>query len=256
MPRVLAISPHLDDAAFSAGGTLARLAAAGWDTEVATVFTASVASPQGFAMACQIDKGLSPEIDYMALRRAEDAAACSALGARATWLPLREAPHRGYGSPSELFGLLRPDDLADESVAVALASLLADRQPDLILAPQAVGGHVDHVQVVRAIHLLAPAQPMLWWTDWPYAARPHTHPARPFEAFMAALAVLALRFDLASKRAGCAAYATQIGYQFGNEGELGRALDEAGQDEYFRTQGGAEALLIAFLSQSDRRSGA
>ena len=29
--RVLAVSPHLDDAAFSCGGTLARLARAGWE---------------------------------------------------------------------------------------------------------------------------------------------------------------------------------------------------------------------------------
>lgn len=110
MPTALAISPHLDDAAFSAGGTLARLGAQGWQVVMATVFTASVANPQGFALACQFDKGLSAEIDYMALRRAEDVVAAEALGIEPpVHLPFREAPHRGYGSAPELFSELRPD---------------------------------------------------------------------------------------------------------------------------------------------------
>ena len=81
MPHALALSPHLDDAAFSCGGTLARLAAAGWRVTLCTAFTRSVPDPTGFALACQLDKGLGPEVDYMALRRAEDDAACAALGA-------------------------------------------------------------------------------------------------------------------------------------------------------------------------------
>ena len=80
-PRVVAVSPHLDDAAFSAGALLAGLAAAGADVCVVTVFTASVPEPRGFALACQTDKGIAPEVDYMALRRAEDDAAVAALGA-------------------------------------------------------------------------------------------------------------------------------------------------------------------------------
>jgi hypothetical protein len=94
----LALSPHLDDAAFSCGGTLARLAEAGWRVVVATLFTRSVPDPTGFALACQLDKGLGPEVDYMALRRAEDRDAMRALGAEARWLDLPEAPHRRYGS--------------------------------------------------------------------------------------------------------------------------------------------------------------
>ena len=69
MPTALALSPHLDDAAFSCGGLLASLAQAGWRVVMATLFTGSVAEPKGFALACQLDKGLGPEIDYMALRR-------------------------------------------------------------------------------------------------------------------------------------------------------------------------------------------
>ena len=74
MPLALALSPHLDDAAFSCGGTLAALAAEGWDVVVATLFAASVEAPTGFALACQTDKGLPADADYMAIRRAEETA--------------------------------------------------------------------------------------------------------------------------------------------------------------------------------------
>ncbi|MFC0409385.1 PIG-L deacetylase family protein [Roseomonas elaeocarpi] len=236
MPTVLAISPHLDDAVFSAGGTLARLAAEGWEVVVLTVFTGSVADPTGFALACQLDKGLSPEVDYMALRRAEDARACAALGARAEWLPFREAPHRGYRSAPELFANVREDDRIDAPVAEALRKAVARWQPAMILAPQAVGGHVDHVQVVRAIDQSHPSAPVLWWTDWPYAARPHSHPARPFAVRMEALPEQAVAIDPAPRLAACAAYATQLGFQFGGAAGLERALAEAGTVERFRVE--------------------
>ena len=83
-PVALALSPHLDDAVFSCGGTLARLAGAGWRVVVATLFAASVPDPTGFALACQTDKGLAPDVDYLALRRDEDAAFAST--------PVRIAP--------------------------------------------------------------------------------------------------------------------------------------------------------------------
>jgi LmbE family N-acetylglucosaminyl deacetylase len=242
MPLALALSPHLDDAAFSCGGTLAALAAESWEVAVATLFTASVEAPTGFALACQTDKGLPPEADYMAIRRAEDAEACRRLGARPIWLPFREAPHRGYGSAAALFGPLRSDDAVHLHLAAALEPLLAAGPPDLLLAPQAIGGHVDHVQTVRALHLLRPAGRVLWWQDFPYLARGETHPARPFERAMAALPEEARPIRIESKRHACAAYATQLGFQFGGPEGLGRALDEAGRWERFRS---AETVAAA-----------
>ncbi|GJE73538.1 1D-myo-inositol 2-acetamido-2-deoxy-alpha-D-glucopyranoside deacetylase [Methylorubrum suomiense] len=240
MPIALAISPHLDDAAFSAGGTLARLAAQGWQVVMVTVFTASVANPEGFALACQLDKGLPPEIDYMALRRAEDVRAAEALGIEApVHLPFREAPHRGYGSAPELFAELRPDDSVGLNLADAFERLVADTRPDLILAPQAVGGHVDHVQVVRAFRGAQPPLPVLWWRDFPYTVR-DARPKEPLRALFEAHPERAVRLDAEAERrkaASCAAYASQIGFQFGGpEGLSGRLAAEEGT-ERFRVQG-------------------
>jgi LmbE family N-acetylglucosaminyl deacetylase len=171
MPRAVALSPHLDDAAFSCGGTLARLAQAGWEVAVCTAFTLSVPNPSGFALACQLDKGLPPEADYMAIRRAEDA-------------------------------------------------------------------HVDHVQLVLATRAAVPeGVPVLWWTDFPYSARSHSHPAQPFAAAMRALPERAVEGDMAARHAACAAYATQLGFQFGGAAGLARALAEAGAVERLRAQG-------------------
>jgi LmbE family N-acetylglucosaminyl deacetylase len=240
MPVALALSPHLDDAAFSCGGTLALLARRGWQVVLCTVFTATVDNPTGFALACQTDKGVGPEVDYMALRRDEDRAAAEALGLGAPlWLPFPEAPHRGYGSAAELFGGLRPDDGITEPVAEAIGALVQSLAPDLLLAPQAVGGHVDHVAVVDVIRRLAPAEPIAWWRDSPYAARDGA-PAEPFRDGMAALPedqVVLTPEPLAAKRAACLAYGSQIPFQFGGPDGLDATLARSGTVERFRLQG-------------------
>ncbi|GEP09964.1 hypothetical protein MMMDOFMJ_1180 [Methylobacterium gnaphalii] len=240
MPCALALSPHLDDAVFSAGGTLAHLAASGWGVTMATVFTASVAHPKDFALACQLDKGLPAEADYMALRRDEDRAAAHHLGIdEPVHLPFREAPHRGYGSPPELFGALRPDDRIELNLADAFETLLRVLRPDLILAPQAVGGHVDHVHVVRAIRAARPSAPVLWWRDYPYTVR-HAEPQEPLRHTFAHLPGLEIRFGSQSearKAAACAAYTTQIGFQFGGAAALAEKLREEGAVERFRLDG-------------------
>ena len=236
----LALSPHLDDAAFSCGGTLALLSRAGWRVVVATLFTRSVATPRGFALACQLDKGLGPKVDYMALRRAEDRAAIHALGlADPVHVPLPEAPHRGYESAAMLFGPLLPGDSIAGALREVVDRLLADYTPNLVLAPQALGGHVDHIHVVEALRSVD--RPTVWWRDFPYADR-NPAPAEPFRDAMQARPGFAIRLDPkanAAKRAGCLAYASQLGFQFGGPKGLEARLAAAGGTEAFRGDGSA-----------------
>ena len=234
-PTALALSPHLDDAAFSCGGALARLAGAGWRVVVATIFTASVPDPRGFALACQTDKGLGPEVDYMALRRDEDAAALRALGAHPVWMPFREAPHRGYADAVSLFAGTSAEDHVVAALAPALADLVAAHEPDLVLAPQAIGGHADHIQVVRAIAAATVGGPILWWRDYPYTVR-DASPRQPFGARMGGLDTVDLALTPAeaeAKRRACHAYASQIGFQFGGPEALDRKLAASGGAEAF-----------------------
>jgi hypothetical protein len=190
---ILAVSPHLDDAVFSVGAWLA----AQDDVVVATVFTASVPDPQGFALACQTDKGLGPDVDYMALRRAEDERACAALGARAVHLGLPEAPHRGYDSAEALFAGVRPGDAPP--VAEALGPWLA--RAHVVLGPAGVGGHADHLLVRDA---LPPGAPL--WLDQPYGLRHGVADGEPLPAG-----------DREAKVRACAAYASQLGFQLAGD---------------------------------------
>jgi LmbE family N-acetylglucosaminyl deacetylase len=231
--RVVAVSPHLDDAAFSVGGTLAVLADAGHEVTVVTCFTASVPGPTGFALACQLDKGLPAGVDYMALRRDEDAAAMAVLGAAPVHLDLPEAPHRGYTSAPDLFAGVHDGDDVWRSVR----ERLADVPGDLWLAPQALGAHVDHLQVLRAV--AGTARPVLWWRDSPYVLREPG--AVPGPDLPGGLTPLELPQDLGRRADACACYATQLGFQFGGADAMRAAL--AGLPEVLLAGADARALL-------------
>jgi LmbE family N-acetylglucosaminyl deacetylase len=205
---LLAVSPHLDDAVFSAGALLAREAAAGTRVVVATCFTASVPDPQGFALACQLDKGLGPEIDYMALRRAEDREACARLGAEPMHLPLPEAPNRGYDDAVALFGPPLAGDTMREALLPTLSRLLADLCPDRVLGPAAIGNHVDHSLVRDALTALVPVG-LECWADLPYAARPGMEIPSCENA-------LPCSREMEIKLSAAAAYRSQLPFQFGS----------------------------------------
>ncbi len=245
MKTALFLSPHLDDVAFSCGGTLLRLAGdPAWRVVLCTVFTATVDQPQGFALRCQTDKGIAPEVDYMALRRAEDRAFAEAAGVDDAWhWELPEAPHRGYESPAELFAGERADDTVWQPVRDALTSLDAELRPDVMFAPQGLGNHVDHLQTIRAVLGVYPAGgKVCWYRDTPYAIRePGAQPAGSLDAARLTLHRVSLTQEiLARKIAGCGQYASQVGFQFGGADGVREKLtafhrDEACGDGYAET---------------------
>ncbi len=230
MTHVVAISPHLDDAAFSVGGLLAARARAGNRVTVVTCFTGNVAHPTGFALACQLDKGLDAQVDYMALRRAEDVNACAVIGARAVHLPLLEAPHRGYASAPELFAARRDDDRVLAPLTVALADQIDLLAPDLLLGPLAVGDHVDHWLVRDA--LAATGAPVLLWEDWPYLTRATERPREPVHQRH-----VLTDEDRAARTAMCAAYTTQLGFQFGSIERMRAAIAQIDEERLYSPVG-------------------
>ncbi len=247
----VAVSPHLDDAAFSVGGLLARLADDGWHVRVVTALTATVAGPAGFALACQTDKGLGPEVDYMALRRGEDVAAMGHLGVEdVVHLPLPEAPHRGYDSAGELFAGVRDDDDLVDRLVPALAPHLAGA--DLVLAPQALGQHVDHVLVARAVLGLAATAVSgsaedavwAWWRDSPYVIRDPAA-ASPLD-LPDGLAEQGVDVSevVAAKVRSCQAYASQLGFQFGGPDGCADAVRALAVSDAGRTGAAGEAAEV------------
>jgi LmbE family N-acetylglucosaminyl deacetylase len=237
----VAVSPHLDDAVFSAGGVLALLSRTGWRVRVVTCFTASVDDPRPFALSTQLDKGLPADVDYMALRRAEDQAAQRRLGVLPpVHLPLPEAPHRGYDSPPELFVPPRPDDTA----GTALQGLLRPHlEPaDLVLAPQAIGAHVDHLLTARAVAAVAPPSRTGWWRDVPYVTRTPPSGARSPSGVLKGTSEVTVDIGavLADKTAAARCYTTQLAFQFGGPGRTGEVLSRTARSEAARA--GASCL--------------
>ena len=240
--KVMLVSPHLDDAVFSVGGLMAALADEGHELHLVTCFTRSVLNPTGFALECQLDKGLTPEVDYMALRRAEDAIACQRLHTKPYWLDLPEAPHRGYHSAPALFQDIAADDTVQETLLERLREQVGTLTPDLILSPVGIGNHVDHQQVKQAVGILQQEFTdilFLQWYDEPYLSRhPEAYPDEleqetgPGWEVLQQQAMLsgekAISLDVAPhwepKMKACAAYTTQLGFQFGGEKKMREAL--------------------------------
>ena len=247
MPTALFLSPHLDDVVFSCGGLAALLADRGWYTVLATAFTRSAVPASGFALACQLDKGLPADVDYMALRRAEDRAAAAAIGiTELRWLDLLEAPHRGYGAAPELFGAIHADDGVAAPLAAAFSTLASDVTADVVLAPQGLGNHVDHQQVIAAALRCFPPQRLAFYRDAPYAIRQPA--ARPLPLIPThPVVTVGIGAALARKIAAAQAYTTQIGFQFGGAEAVAHAL--AGFADAEGNGSPAERFIGAVLTQ-------
>jgi hypothetical protein len=138
------------------------------------------------------------------------------LGATPVYLGLPEAPHRGYTSAADLFAGVHEDDQVWRSLGAALEG----HDADLWLAPQALGGHVDHLQVLRAVAGLD--RPVLWWRDSPYVLRDPA--AVPGPELPGGLAEVHLPQDLDRRAEACACYPTQLGFQFGGVERMRTAL--------------------------------
>jgi LmbE family N-acetylglucosaminyl deacetylase len=142
---VLVVSPHLDDAVLSLGGSLAAWSAAGARVVVASVYTT------GPALAT-LAPSMRKFADYTT-RRAEDAAACALVDAEPRRLGQIERAFRKpyltgwsfFTTPPERGGFAR---LA--AVTRALARVLAELAPDRIAIPLGIGNHVDHVETLVA----------------------------------------------------------------------------------------------------------
>jgi hypothetical protein len=176
---IIAVTPTLSDAVQSAGATLHRHAADGHPVVVVSVFTQD--------------------------GDADDATAARALGlSGVVHLALDPAAGRGYEGHRAHDGL-RPDDDAPKIAASVLALALGRLEPDLILAPLGLTGHVDHLVVERALDELE--LPRLRWLDLPYALR--RTPGAPLGAGEV-VAVPAGDLHLAAKLDAASAYGAEL----------------------------------------------
>jgi glycosyltransferase involved in cell wall biosynthesis/LmbE family N-acetylglucosaminyl deacetylase len=208
----LVFSPHLDDAAYSCGGTIAAARRRGEPVRVVTTFAAEgLLARSAFArhMLRKWSAAGAPE------RRVEDQKALRRLGVTGVeqW-DLPDAPTRAdadgrplYATYDELKGEPAPQDgpLAEVLLRRVEQRVAEEPGPCRLYFPIGLGGHVDHVLLYRVgLRLRAAGHDVRFYEEWPYAAdyqpRPQPAPWLPETADI----------PLDEKQAACVEYRSQL----------------------------------------------
>lgn len=226
MYEAIYLSPHLDDAALSCGGQIYDRTAAGQRVLVVTI--AAGEPPAALSdFARQLHARWALAADAVAARRAEDAAACAALGAdHVHWeLPdciYRLHPETGeplYASNAAIFGAVHPAEAALVGrLAAQFAALPAHGE---VIAPLAIGQHVDH-QLVRLAAEQSFGATLSYYDDYPYVRweRP-TQRAIPADgAGWQARVVPVSAAGLAARITAVSAYASQLSSFFRDQADV------------------------------------
>jgi LmbE family N-acetylglucosaminyl deacetylase len=182
----LVISPHLDDAALSAGAWLSALAQV-CPVTVATVFSAAAPEPHSWIADWVVRKnGYQDAAPLYEARRAEDSQVLGDLGLTALHLGLPDAifrrtaigrwsipnyPTLKYDAMSGR--IARADRTLAAEIAGQLGSLIAQHDPALVVGPLGIGRHVDHLIVRDAVRIASThdsaGRAFVYVSDQPYA---------------------------------------------------------------------------------------
>jgi LmbE family N-acetylglucosaminyl deacetylase len=162
---IVVLSPHLDDAVFSIGATIAAAARRN-DVRVVTVLAGD---PSSVYVAGSWDRrsGFAAHRESVAARRREDARACALVGAEPIWLPFNDEQYPRGGT--------------DADVLTSLSTVVDGA--DVLLVPGWPLTHGDHAWLTRLCltHELPVArlgvyveQPYACLHGWP-SGRPSLH---------------------------------------------------------------------------------
>ncbi|HWS23433.1 MAG TPA: PIG-L family deacetylase [Anaerolineales bacterium] len=170
-PRWVFVSPHLDDAALSCGGLISDLVGRGVQCINITV-TAGI--PELTTKSSLIDEvqnqwKLNDSSEAVKLRRVEDNNAMRILNCKPIHLNFLDAIYRSsidaHYFYQSIYDPIHPEEsgLAEEIAHSMMNYLLPD---DLIILPQAIGGHVDHEIVKNSAQFLTNKR--FYYPDVPY----------------------------------------------------------------------------------------
>jgi len=183
--RILAISPHLDDAALSLGAGLAQAARDGAEVLVNTVF-AGTAPPPYSAAAQRMHAvwGLSPEDDAPLHRRNEDIAALARLGAAYRHGRFLDSIYRrlpdgrwltDHVEGGQKLALAQDSPEGDDALVAEIKddieAVAGEFEPTMIVTCAAVVDHPDNVAARDAALSAAREKniPIRVWEDLPYS---------------------------------------------------------------------------------------
>jgi LmbE family N-acetylglucosaminyl deacetylase len=169
--RWIYISPHLDDAALSAGGFIYEQTQSGNPVEIWTIVCGF--PPPGkltpLAQTIHSQWGTGTAEETIRLRRAEDKKAANILGAKPVHFDVPDCIYRRgpWGKPLYMDIFVQPHK-AEKKLPDQIAQTIAQRlEPDdQIICQLGIGGHVDHILVRQAAERLN--RPLWYAADVPY----------------------------------------------------------------------------------------
>lgn len=169
--RWIYLSPHLDDAALSAGGWLYDLAQTGATLEIWTIMCGFPKTKKlsPFAEYLHNQWGMKTAQQVVGGRRMEDKNAAAILGAKARHFDFLDCIYRRDANGDWLYFDIFVDPLpAEAHLPSQIASALSARlkPDDELICQLGIGQHVDHVTARRAAELLG--RPLHYVADIPY----------------------------------------------------------------------------------------
>ena len=236
------LAPHLDDAVLSCGGQIYDRVQAGHKILVLTIMAGEPASEQMNEYIASLHSRWELEGSAVRQRQAEDIAAVTGLGAAYEHWSLPDCIYRGeppyYVGDEAIFGPIHPDEMA---VVADLAAQMGALAANEIIAPLAMGNHVDH-QLVRAAAEQQIGPRLLYYEDYPYVQRD----GAPLEALAADPAWQAHSWPVTpagrqAKFAAIARYRSQLSTFFADDEDLrsqvGGYMDNVGGERTWRRIG-------------------
>lgn len=169
--RYIYLSPHLDDAALSAGGLIYEQTRSGVPVEIWTFMCGY--PPEGeyspFAQELHGQWGFASAEETVRERRLEDKNAAAILGATVVHFDFLDCIYRRGRNGDWLYSEISTPPLDDDAdLPSRIASAISSRlmPDDKLVCQLSVGSHVDHVLVRQAAELLG--RPLLYDIDIPY----------------------------------------------------------------------------------------
>jgi len=156
MTTIAILSPHLDDAALSLGGTIDTLRRNGVGVKVITLFAGDL-QRKGPPSSWDSKRGFHTAAETFRARRDEDLRAMQLLQAEYVWLPFVDAAYLASRDPATVWDHLAPH-LADIDVCAVPGTPLS---------------HPDHEYTTSlAIERVRNTIPMVFYAEYPYCTRP------------------------------------------------------------------------------------
>lgn len=220
--RWIYLSPHLDDAALSAGGWIHEQTRLGIPVEIWTLMCGvpPTAELSPFAQVLHYQWGMETAEQVVRGRRLEDENAAHILGATVQHFDFLDCIYRQGKNGEWLYYDIFVDPLPEEAdlptrMAEAISARL--KPDDKPVCQFGIGRHVDHVTARRAAELLG--RPLYYAADIPYLFNTPEH-LPPHTAGMKETATMVTEASLTVWQDAIAAYASQISSLFENPEDM------------------------------------